>query len=487
MPSYAGVFDPEIPGSRGGVASPTSGPTFGSPPPSSRYVDPYGNQWDWTYEQNSGMWKPQVSGPAGPGKSPVGPLSAPTWSSPGTPAWNGPGGTTLPPGTTLTTGAATGVQVPYTNRAINPNDPTQRYQAVNITKTPDIAQGETDLMASFKKGADASLKDFGDWLNTFKTSMQAAMGKSAIATNPQPTIDTLQSRQTGYDTALTQAQRDYAALNARTAANEQGIVQQAQDLIPEYDKAAQDAVNQQLGVLQANVSRYKAGSGTPTSLGSAEQELLAKGAAGILVPMEQAKINQRYAVLSNYAMPVAMDIANREQARIGQFDPMVAQQQFQSGQVTAQTINQLQVIAAQMSRTDAVAFLQAMGVPVDMQQKILSGQIGQLGALGQIEQGATYEGLQDVLGAQINQPQYYSVATGAYPNAGRYSPILGPQGRQPVMNQPMTAANAPQVVSPANRYADVVPPGTYYDPTTDQETTDYNSALWNSALRSYGA
>jgi hypothetical protein len=180
------------------------------------------------------------------------------------------------------------------------------------------------------------------------------------------------------------------------------------------------------------------------SLGSAEQELLAKGAADILVPMAQAKIGQRYNVLSQYAMPVAMNIAAREQARIGTFNPAMAQQEFASGQATAQTIQQMQVITSQMARQDAVAFMQAVGVPAQMQQQILSGQISQLGALGQIEESSRYRGLQDVLGTIPSQPQYYSMDTGGYPDNGRYRPAQGPQGDR--QGNQLRAPNEPRQV-----------------------------------------
>lgn len=338
-------------------------------------------------------------------------------------------------------GRLTGEPVPYdaSGRTINPNDPNQRYRAVDIIKSPDVAAGESELMSSFRKGAQDSMKGFDDWLNTFKTSLGTAFSRSQAANDPTATIGTLRGNQSRYDTAMGQAQQNYADLNARTAAQEQALVAEARGMIPMYDKAAQDAADQALNRLQANVSRYKAASGTPMSLGSAEEQQILKGAADILVPMEQAKIAQRYNVLDRYAMPATLDIANRETQRIGSFDPMVAREQFQSGNWTAQTIQGLLQSTAQMSRQDAIAYMQALAVPAQVQQAILSGQIQQLGALGQIEEQSRYRGLQDILGAQLTPSQYYSGATGAYPNMGRYTPT----GMTGGTANTMTAPNAP--------------------------------------------
>jgi len=431
MPNYSTyygqtVYDPVKSYNAGFASEANSSPSYESPPPSGGYTGPEGS-WSWVEEpKGSGNFRLKMTGSiaekARQAASGVTPQSSSSQD------------------VTLANGQL-GVQVPYSNQVINPNDPNQRYQAVNIVKSPTIAAGEETLMDSFKKGATDSLKGFSDWLGTFKTSLSSAFTKSQEATDPTAAISTLQSRQTGYDTALGQAKTDYEALNQRTAEEQRGLVQEARDLIPEYDKAAQDAANQSLALLQRNVSRYKAASGTPMSLGSNEIQQLQAGAAQILVPMEQAKIQQRYNVLSNYAVPMALDIANREQQRIGVFNPEIAKQQFQSGQATAQTIQQLQVITAQMARQDAVAFLQAMAVPDQIQQQILSGQISQLGQLGQIDAMANYQGLQDVLGANPSQPQYYSMGTGGYPNAGRYSPSGGGGGG-------LTGRNAPIEVGP---------------------------------------
>jgi len=343
-------------------------------------------------------------------------------------------------GNTYQAGKPTGAAVPYSpGQTINPNDPNQRYRAVDITKQPDIASAESDLMTTFKKGAQDSMKGFDDWLKTFQTSLSGAFKKSQAADDPSQTIATLQGNQARYNAALDASQKSYADLNANTAAKEQGIVQEARDLIPMYDQAAQDAANQSLGVLQRNVSRYKMGSGTPMSLGSAEEQQLLKGAADILVPMEQAKIGQRYNVLNQYAMPATLDVANREQARIGQFDPQIAQQEFQSGNVTANTIQGLLTATAQMSRQDAIAFMQAIGVPAQVQQQILTGQIGQLGGLSQLENQSRYSGLQDVLGVNPTPSQYSSLATGPYPNMGRYAPT----GLTGGTANSLTPANAP--------------------------------------------
>jgi len=172
---------------------------------------------------------------------------------------------------------------------------------------------------------------------------------------------------------------------------------------------------------------------------------LAAGAAAVSVPIEQAKIAQRYNVLSQYAMPVAQDIANRETSRVASFDPMVAAQQFQSGQATAQTIQQLAQVTANMSYDNAVKYMTSLSVPYEVQQKILTGQIGQLGGLAQLYGGSRYQGLQDLLGAAPTQSVYYNQGVPSYPGSSRYYPNPGPL----TVNGGLDAGNSPKQVTQA--------------------------------------
>ena len=316
-----------------------------------------------------------------------------------------------------------GVQVPYSNDYINPNDPNQRYQPVDIVKAPDIASAQTSLLDTFKKSASDSLAGFNDYLKTFKDALSTAFNKSGQATDPTGTINSLQSEQQRYSEGLDQNAADYQALNQDAAARERAIVQESRGLLPQFDEAQNRAEALQRDILQGQVSRYKAGSGTPMSLGSAEERQLVEGARKIAVPIELAKINQRYNVLSDYALPVERDIAGRETQRIGVYTPAQLASQFQSGTATTQAIQQLRQTTSSMAMEDAIRYMQAIGVPAQVQQSILSGQIGQLSQLGSLEDATRYRGLQDRLGAFPTAPQTYSVSTPGYSAPPRYTPI----------------------------------------------------------------
>lgn len=312
------------------------------------------------------------------------------------------------------------VKVPYSDRYINPNDPNQRYNPVDIVKSPDIDSARTTLMDTFKKGAADALTGFDDYLGQFKDMLNVARTKSSQATDPSQTIARLRQLENRYDTSLDANGQEYRDLNSDTAARERAIVQESRDLLPSFDTARDRVRDLQTQMLQNQVSRYKAGSGTPRSLGSSEEAQLVNGAGRIAVPLELAKINQRYDILSRYALPVEQDIAGRETNRIASYTPAQLAAQFQAGTFTATTIQQLLQQTSQMAQEDAVRFMQAIGVPEQIRQQILSGQITELGALNQLEDQSRYRGLQDVLGAMPTQTQTYSTGTPGYPAPSRY-------------------------------------------------------------------
>jgi hypothetical protein len=220
---------------------------------------------------------------------------------------------------------------------------------------------------------------------------------------------------------LTQAQKDLAAVNAAAAASETGSVAEAKNLLPSYDAAGQAIADYQMKLAQGNLSRYKMGTGTPSSLGSDEASILANAATAAELPLKQSEIAQRYNIINNLELPVTRDIA----ARGGQqatFDVNTAQQIFSSGQATTQQIQALKNQVRSMTYQDAVQFMQAAGIPAVLQQQILGGEAATLSALSGLETASNYQGLQDLTGASLTPAAFYNLSTPGFPNYSRYAP-----------------------------------------------------------------
>ncbi len=348
------------------------------------------------------------------------------------------------------TGGPGTVQVPGTDQFINPNDPNARYKPVSVTKQPDIAQGQTDLMKTFTDAASGALKDFNQYLASFKAGTGAAFSAGQKAADVTPTVAALGGAQQRYVGDLGATQTAYSNLLGQNAAAERGIVQQATDILPQYDLAAQAIGNRQLDALVQQNARYKMGSGTPTSLGGADAAILARAVADVNLPLQEQKIARQYGLLQNLALPVQNDITNRATQFLGQFNPAIANQIYSSAQGTAQQIQALKQIASTFGYDNALRYMQSIQIPAQIQQQVLSGQIGQLGQLSGLESLANYQGLQDVLGVYPSQPQGYSPGGPEYPNV----PLRPPQ----YPSVPTGGGGAPVPVGPVQGPP---PPGAY--------------------------
>lgn len=333
-------------------------------------------------------------------------------------------------------------------------DVADRYKAVNVVKDPAVADETSKLLDTFKSDAASALTGFSDHLANFNTDIGNArtLGNKALDTSGFEAQMTGAQRK--YAGALDTAAQGYQDLNAQNAAAEQGIVQQAYDTLPQYDAAAQAIGDRQLAQLNQNLSKYKLGTDTPRSMSSSDANVLARNVADVQLPLEQAKIARKLDLLQNLSLPVQRELYGNERSRITQFDPQIAQQEFASGQATAQTIQGVRQQVAQMAPGLAVQYMQSLGVPAQLQQQILSGQLGQLGQISQLNTASNYQGLMDQAGAYPNQAQYYNLGIPGYPSA--QSPTL----RSPTY--PSTSntlggpggGNAPVTVSPTQQWND---------------------------------
>lgn len=325
---------------------------------------------------------------------------------------------------------------------INPNDPSQRYKAVNVVKQPDVASAETDLMKQFTDSADSALKDFNQYLASFKSDLAGARTAGAAATDITPTVNALTQAQQQYSGALGNSNAAYQTALANSAANTRGVVNQELGTLPQYDTALSNIEQAQLAALQPMISKYKLGTGTPTSLGTDEQRILARAAGEVALPIELQKIQAQQGILQNAALPVEQQIGGQNISYAGSFLPGVAGQQFGSATSLANTIQSLKSQVASMSLQQAIAYMQAAGVPPAVMQQVLGTNISQAGALSSLESGANYQGLQDLLGYNLTQPAGGMPGLPGLPNyAPRTGNSLGP-------NAPVTVGPGAPAVAP---------------------------------------
>lgn len=365
------------------------------------------------------------------------------------------------------------------SNAAKVNDPASRYQSVNIDKNPDIESATSDLVKQFKTTADGALKDFSDYLGNFQSDVSSARNAGKVATDPTQTIASLTTANQNFQGNLNDANNRYQTALQTGQDTENNIVSQAQNNLGQFDTAAQNVADHEQQALQAQLSRYKLSSGTPTSMGSDEQKILAQGVQNIQLPTQLAKIQQSYNVLGQYALPVARDVTGQNVQYAGSFLPNIAGSSFGANTSTANNIQNVKMQVANMSFDDATKYMQSLGIPWAVQSQILQGNVSALGGLNNLESGSRYQGLQDTLGVNVTQPQGYSFAGGmpptyntSYPNVGRYSGGNGQTSTASTGAVPAASPN-PGTVDPYGLISGLGLPGFGNFGTQNNQSADY--------------
>jgi hypothetical protein len=365
-----------------------------------------------------------------------------TSSTPGNPVWNGQSWVSSSTGAPYS-GSYFGTNYvngqTYQQVANNPNE---AYTPVNITKSPPIASATTGLLNSFGQGLNLQNNNFSDYLNEANNATGAATAgfNNDIngAYNLAPLTGTLNNLNSQYAGGVNSLNTGFAntsdALNSQysntlsnLAGQENQDVSQAYGLLPQYNTAIQNIGEQEKAALEQQVDRNAAASGTPTGLGSNEEQTLALGIGDEQVPLQEAEIGQQYNVLENLALPVQQQEAQAQVGQLQNFTLPLAQTQYGQGlnalnttygqqAGTAQTLQNLSIAIAGKPIAEAVQYMQSLGVPTEIQQQLLGGNVSNLSGLNSLYSGSNYQGLQNNLGANVATPTGSSFRSPGYPN-----------------------------------------------------------------------
>jgi len=360
-------------------------------------------------------------------------------------------------------GMESAVTVPYSGgKSINPNDPSQRYFATNIPKGSPAAVPAANLQASFDAGTAEGLKDFSSYLSTAKGQVPGAIAASARATDIAPTVSALTGAQTRYSGDLAASNQRYQQQLAANAAAEGGVVSQANADLGLYDTALSRAEMLAQQAAGGVVSRYGRGKniqagGAVMGLGTDIGALALSKSYEASLPYEMAKVNQRYSNLSNFNLPVARDIGQQGLSYASSYLPGIASAEFSSSQGTTRSIQTLKEAAAAQDWQAVQQIMNLPGAAAAIRNAIYGGDLQLLSAFNQLYSQTNYQGLQDIMGTNLSQPQGFNQGNPALPGPGS-SPSGQP--RYPMGNPQTPGAGG----APVSRYPSQPYPGSN-DPT----------------------
>jgi hypothetical protein len=315
-----------------------------------------------------------------------------------------------------------------------PNDVRDLYESIEIPKDAAMVDAYQKLMAQFGKQSesnDALRRELGPSIEQLKAAFQKeneALDISGYAKGQRDLDDRLASGVGDYEARARDIIGRYTQSDADYAKQLEDITQRAYGILPEYDRAASAIGDYQIGQQEKQLSKYKIGGGN-LGIGSGDLQSIARGVADVRLPLEQARIQRQYDVLTGVELPSQREVATRSASRMAGFEYPVERDIFAQGQganerrkLTEAQIKQLEMAAAASGRESAMQYPQLIQQLIARDNANLGGQIANLSGAGSIGDQAYYRGLHYTPGADLSQPQYVSNAMPGYPG---YNPGPG--------------------------------------------------------------
>lgn len=262
----------------------------------------------------------------------------------------------------------------------------------------------------------------------------AQLASSQAAINPAGTISRVNADVSNVGTALGNTLNNYttaqnanqgniAAANAAYQKTQQsalaGLGANINTAENNYQTAAQGVAGQGYANALKQTNLYQLGSGTPTSGSGQLSNRYIADYNNINLPLQQqlagmrlSDINNLYGIGSNlqsqYLQNLQSQFAGQGALNADLANRANQNNQYTTGldQQTAQYIQGLQQQVATMSPQLAAQYLQSLGIPIQMAQQIMSGNIANLNSLAGLDQNANLYNL--VTPYQNNAPNYLS-------------------------------------------------------------------------------
>lgn len=376
--------------------------------------------------------------------------------------------------------------------ANNARSSSDLFQNAVVERNPEINAGINGLLAQWKANGDMMKGGFSELFKAAQNEVFPQM-KRDMETGNRYGLDWLQGRLDsgneqlrGFGEGLS---GEYRTMNAATRAEQERLMAERRGELDRYGNfldtdirnLARGDVNNVMGKYRGSKS---ASGGFVAGGSSADQPLAETFYLRRMLPYYDKLHSER---LNTIGADIGQqrEFANADVNRYG-FDWGMQSNLRGNEAQTAQLLYTLAQQVKQMAPQQAMAYLQTMGLPAQLAQQIMSGQISNLGAIGSLLPFGRYEGLEYKPGMDVEQPLY---PVSRYPDAMPYG------GDLPLMSAyPGASAMTPEggaIEGPANRYGgtpmSAPTGGVRYTPLTMRDNTAKAEVdgrnLWNSRER----
>lgn len=385
-------------------------------------------------------------------------------------------------------GYASGGKLSTAPAATTPTLP--QFTVTQTQKQPGIATATGNLLQQQQAGAAQTASTFENFLN--EARQVAAQGKQQLATD-QAAFDTskletqLPAINRTYETNQNNITGDMAARNKAYADETAATLARLNAENARYESAARGVADKAIANATARTNLYQLTSGTPTSGSGNLTNRYIRAAADIETPLQRELSARRYNQITDIERPYARELYGQDQSLLGRRSALESDYAGRQ-ESTARYLSDLKMRVAGMSRAMAQDYLRSLGLPIEIQQRIIAGDIANLSGIQALDERANFYTVNTPFDEsrlpQITTPSY-SMPSRSYsgggdpmlpqvPRAVSYSPdpaVAGAPSSGTGAIDPRTGQYIPNALSQASaRYPVSTPtPNPYYgniwDPT----------------------
>ena len=323
------------------------------------------------------------------------------------------------------TGAIRGTNAFANNGAWTDKDPggasqpaLPEFTTIKTEKQPGIATATGGLLDTFKKNATSTGTAFDSFLSEARDvnakakvqlgKDQAAFDTSKLETQLPKINEDYRATQTNLTGQMKASNADYAKQTADTIAR-------LNDENAKYEAAARAAADKAVSNATARVNLYQLTSGTPTSGSGNLTNRYMRAVSDVEIPLQRELSARRYGQIADIERPYQRELYGQDQALLARESALTTDYALRD-ENTARYLSDLRMRVAGMARNQAQDYLRGLGLPFEMAQRIIAGDISNLGGLQALDERANYYTVatpyQDTRLPQVNTPAYVSPSRG---------------------------------------------------------------------------
>ncbi len=281
------------------------------------------------------------------------------------------------------------------NATINPAGQPPSLPQFDVTKTvkqPGIANATDSLLAQQQQQAAQTASAFQSFLNEARdvnAANKAQLAKDQAAFDTSRVEAQLPQVDARYQTNQNNITTDIEKRNADFATETADTLNRLRAENDRYAAAARGVADKAIANANVRTNLYQLTSGTPTSGSGALTNRYIRNVNDIEAPLQRELSLRNYDLIANTERGYDRELYGQDQALLGRRSSLEADFAARTTD-TAKYLNNLRMQVAGMSRAQADSYLRSLGLPFDISQRIISGDIANLSGIQQLDDRANY-------------------------------------------------------------------------------------------------